>query len=141
LWGVGPENFREVDAKMTDNQLHNDFLAFFVERGLVGALGLGLLAFFAAGRAGYMVFLAHKYPDQNQLTVVVFLAAIAAIGVESLTHQVFHFRALWLVLALQEAMLYQMKMAESERVPTARALGETPDYVRGFVVRPDISGG
>ena len=141
LWGVGPENFREVDAKMADNQLHNDFLAFLVERGLLGALGLGLFAAIAAGRATYMVLIAHKYPDRAQLTVVVFLAAITAATVESLTHQIFHFRALWLVLALQEAMFFKMTTAEGGVEPTTRALNGPLHDLSGFVVRPDVTSG
>ena len=40
--GIGPENFRDVD--FLEKQLHNDLLAFSVERGLLGALGLVLFA-------------------------------------------------------------------------------------------------
>jgi hypothetical protein len=141
LWGVGPENFREVDAKMTDNQLHNDFLAFSVERGLLGTLGLVLFAIIAVSRAAYMVLIGHKYPDRAQLAVVVFLGAIIAAMVESLTHQIFHFRALWLVLAVQEAMLYKMTTSERGLEPTARALGGRPHHGRGFVEQPDVTGG
>lgn len=140
LWGVGPENFREVDPRMTDNQLHNDFIAFSVERGLLGTLGLGLFAILAFSRAAYMVLICHKYPDRAQLTVVVFLAAITAALIESLTHQVFHFRELWLVLALQEAMLYKMMTSESGLEPTARTLNGPPPHPRGYVVQPDVTG-
>jgi O-antigen ligase len=140
LWGVGPENFREVDAKVTDNQLHNDFLAFLVERGLVGVLGLGLLAALAAGRAAYMVRLYNKFPDRAQLTVVVFLGAIAAAGIESLTHQIFHFRALWLVLAFQEAILFRMVTSESGVAVTTRALNESPAHRPAFAIQPNMTG-
>jgi O-antigen ligase len=141
LWGVGPENFREVDTKMTDNQLHNDFLAFSVERGLLGSLGLVLFAGVAVSRAAYMVLICKKYPDRAQLTVVVFLAAMIAAIVESLTHQVFHFRALWLLLAFQEAMLFRMTRPESVTEPTTSALDGSPRHRRGFVVQPDVTGG
>jgi hypothetical protein len=140
LWGIGPENFREVDEKMTDNQLHNDFLAFSVERGLLGTLGLGLFAVIAAGRAAYLVLISHKYPDRASLAVVVFLGAIVAAMVESLTHQVFHFRELWLVLALQEAMLYRMTAPERGPQPATLSLGP-PHHPRGFVGQPDVTRG
>lgn len=140
LWGVGPENFREVDPKMSDNQLHNDFIAFSVERGLLGTLGLGLFAILAFSRAAYMVLMCNKYPDRAQLTVVVFLAAITAALIESLTHQVFHFRELWLVLALQEAMLFKMMTSESGLEPSARTLNGLPFHRRGYVVQPDVTG-
>ena len=141
LWGVGPENFREVDAKMTDNQLHNDFLAFSVERGLLGTLGLVLFAIIAVSRAAYMVLIGHKYSDRAQLAVVVFLGAMIAAMIESLTHQVFHFRVLWLVLAVQEAMLYKMTTSERGLEPTARVLGGPSRHRRGFVGQPDVTGG
>jgi O-antigen ligase len=141
LWGIGPENFREVDEKMTDNQLHNDFLAFSVERGLLGTLGLGLFAIMAVGRAAYIVLISHRYPDRAQLVVVVFLAAMIAAMVESLTHQVFHFRELWLVLAFQEAMLYRMTTSEPGLQPIALALGRPPHPRRGFVGQPDVTRG
>lgn len=108
LWGVGPENFRAVDPEKRDKQLHNDFVAFSVERGLLGTLGLLLFAALAVSKAAYMVLLCNKYSDRAQLAVVVFLGAITAAAVESLTHQVFHFRELWLVLAFQEALLFKM---------------------------------
>ena len=140
IWGVGPENFREVDAKMTDNQLHNDFLAFLVERGLIGTLGLGLLAAFAAGRAASMVLICHKHPERAQLTVVVFLAAITAAAIESLTHQIFHFRTLWLVLAFQEAVLYKMTRAESGLKPATHVTNEPPRHLPKFMPQPDVTG-
>jgi O-antigen ligase len=126
---------------MTDNQLHNDFLAFSVERGLLGTLGLVLFATLAVSRAAYMLLLGNKYPDRAQLAVVVFLAAMIAAMVESLTHQVFHFRELWLVLAFQEAMLYKMTTSERGLEATAHALGGPSHHGRGFVGQPDATGG
>jgi O-antigen ligase len=139
LWGVGPENFREVDAKMTDNQLHNEFIAFSVERGLLGTLGLVLFAGLAVSRAVYMVMISNKYPERASLTVVVFLGATVAAMIESLTHQIFHFRVLWLVLAFQEAMLFKMTTSESGLEPTPETLNEPPHHPQGFVAQPDVS--
>jgi O-antigen ligase len=139
--GVGPDNFREVDVKMTDNQLHNDFLAFSVERGLLGTLGLVLFAILVWGRAAYMVLISNKYPDRARLTVVVFLAAMTAAIVESLTHQVFHFRELWLVLAVQEAMLFKMMIFESGAEPATHMLNEPLHHRHGLMVQPDVRGG
>ncbi len=141
IWGVGPENFREVDPKMTDNQLHNDFLAFLVERGLLGTLGLVLFAGLVVSRAAYMVLISNKYPERAPLAVVVFLGAIIAAMVESLTHQVFHFRELWMVWALQEAMLFKMTTGESEVERTTPRLNEPRGHGRGLVVQPDVRGG
>lgn len=109
LWGVGPENFREVDAAQSGNQLHNDFLAFTVERGLIGTLGLLLFAIIAIGRAVYLMLTYGRYSEQIGLSIVVFPGIVAAIMLVSLTHQIFHARELWLVLALQEAMVFRVK--------------------------------
>lgn len=140
FWGVGPENFREVDAKMADNQLHNEFLAFLVERGLLGTLGLALFAVIAVSRAASMFLIAAKDPERAPLTVVVFLAAMIAILVESLTHQVFHFRELWLILALQEAMLFKLAVSGAGVEPATRPVDGPLHPRRRFAVQPDVTG-
>jgi len=120
LWGVGPENFREVDSAGNDNQLHNDALAFMVERGLLGVLGLFLLAVVAIVRAVQLVGIYSRYPDAGGLAVVVFIAAMGAILTVSLTHQIFHAREMWIVLAVQEAMVVQAR-ASPDFAPELRA--------------------
>jgi len=115
--GVGPENFRVVDEQA--KQLHNDLLAFGVERGLLGALGLVILGAIAVSRAFYMLQMHRKYPQRAGLVVVVFMAAIAAMLVASLTHQVFHSRELWLVLASQEAMFFKMTVVHHDEYSPA----------------------
>ena len=139
LFGVGPENFRELGAK--GKTLHSDFMAFLVERGLIGLLGLGLFAAAAVGRAAYMVLVYNKYPDRAQLTVVVFLAAMVAIAVESLTHQIFHFRVIWLVLAFQEAVLFKMMNPARGVTAMTRAPNGPLHNLPGLVVRSDVTGG
>ena len=136
LWGIGPENFRAVDGR--DKQLHNDFLAFTVERGLLGTVGLVLFAIVAVSRATYLFLLSNRYPDRSRLVVVVFLAAMIAAIVESLTHQTFHSRQLWLILALQEAMLFKMKTSEEGLKPTSRARKGLPGDRHGLVVQRDV---
>jgi O-antigen ligase len=140
LWGIGPENFRVVDPAMNNNQLHNDFIAFLVERGLLGVLGLLLFATLVVSRAAHMVLICNKSPDRSQLAAVVFLGAIIAAAVESLTHQVFHFRELWLVLAFQEALLFKMKTSESGVEATTRALDVPTHLRRRFFVQCDVAG-
>ena len=113
FWGVGVDNFRVVDAAETDNQLHNDTLAFLVERGLIGVLGLALFAGIAIRRSISILQIAGKAPKPIHLELVIFLAIIAATVVESLTHQLFHSRELWLILAIQEAVYFHMRKSES----------------------------
>jgi O-antigen ligase len=112
FWGVGPENFRVVDAAEADNQLHNDTLAFLVERGLIGVSGLALFAGIAIRRAISILQIAGKDPKRARLELVVFLAVIAATMVESLTHQLFRTRELWLFLAIQEVVYFNLKKSE-----------------------------
>jgi O-antigen ligase len=116
LWGIGPENFRIVDGR--DKQLHNDLLAFFVERGLLSTIGLVLFALLAVYKTVYLLLQYNKHTDRSKLVVLVFLAAIAATLVESLTHQIFHARWLWMVLAIQEAMIIKLKTTQNEMEPT-----------------------
>jgi O-antigen ligase len=113
FWGVGPENFRVLDPAQTDNQLHNDTLAFLVERGLIGLLGLALFAGIALRRAFSLLWMVAREPERYRLEVVVFLGAIVAVMIESLTHQVFRTRELWLMLALQEAIYLGMITAKN----------------------------
>jgi O-antigen ligase len=137
VWGIGPENFRFVDEQ--GKQLHNDLLAFTVERGLLGTVGLVAFAILAVSKAVQIVLIQHKHPDRAGLVVVVFLAAMVAAVVESLTHQTFHYRELWLVLALQEAALSRMTAVASQ-VPDSPA-GQPAGHRQGFAVYPDVAGG
>jgi hypothetical protein len=110
--GIGPGNFKVVDEN--DKQLHNDLVAFVVERGLLTALCLVLLGGIAVSRAVSILKLHHKYPELVGPEVVVFPATFVAIFAASLTHQIFHTRELWSVLALQEAMLFRMTSRTSK---------------------------
>lgn len=126
LVGVGPENFRYLDRH--GKQLHSDPLAFAVERGLTGILGLGLFIGIAGFRAAALLARFRGRPEAGAITVV-FIAALFAAVVESSTHQLFHFRGLWLVLALQEAALI--------RTAGVRAL----TVQRGAVLPPTLAAG
>jgi hypothetical protein len=139
LWGIGPDNFREIDGR--DKQLHNDVFAFAVERGLIGTLGLLLLALVATGRAVYIVLIYNRHQKPRRLIVVVFLAAITAGLVVSVTHQIFHFRELWVVLACQEAMLFQIKASESDTRSLTIVLNNMSRHHRAFAEQLDISSG
>jgi O-antigen ligase len=138
FWGVGPENFRVVDAAQNDNQLHNDTLAFLVERGLLGLFGLGLFAGITLLKALQILNIYRKHPGRARWGVVVFLAALAATFVESLTHQVFHTRELWLVLAFQEAVLYKMATSENGIEPIRPTIPEAGQQPRKLRVRPEV---
>jgi hypothetical protein len=133
LWGVGPENFRDVDPSGNDNQLHNDTLAFLVERGLLGLIGLGLFAAITLKKAIQILQILSKEPKRGRLGVVVFLAVLVVALVESLTHQIFHTRELWLVLAVLEAVLYKMVTSDSGIEPVDDTIQEPARF------RPELS--
>ena len=137
FWGVGPDNFRVVDAAQTDNQLHNDTLAFLVERGLIGVTGLVLFAGIAIRRAITILQLARKDPKHVRLELVVFLAVIVATIVVSLTHQLFRTRELWLVIALQEAVYFKMMTSKNELKRTTPVLNTPPGFYRESLVNSE----
>jgi O-antigen ligase len=139
LWGVGPGNFRVVDAAQTDNQLHNDTLAFLVERGLLGLTGLALFAGIAMSNAVRIINGFRNDSKRARLGVVVFLALLASTIVESLTHQVFHTRELWLVLALEEAVLYKMITSENGIEPADQPAQMSPRERRELVGRSGVT--
>jgi len=139
FWGVGPENFREVDPSGNDNQLHNDTLAFLVERGLVGLIGLALFAVITMSKAFHILQIFRRDPKRARVGVVVFLAALVAIIVESLTHQIFHTRELWLVLAVEEAVLYKMITLEYGIEPIVDTTPEPARSRAGLLMRPEAS--
>lgn len=138
FWGVGPENFRIVDPSGNDNQLHNDTLAFLVERGLLGLIGLALFAGITLLKAIHILQIYKSEPKRARAGVVVFLAAFVAIVVESLTHQVFHTREMWLVLAIQEAVLYKMSTSENGIEPAIQTTTEPLRSPAGLARRPEI---
>jgi O-antigen ligase len=139
FWGVGPENFRVVDAAEADNQLHNDTLAFLVERGLIGVLGLALFAGIAIRRAITILLISGRASNTTRLELVVFLSVIAATMVESLTHQMFRTRELWLVLAVQEAVYFYLKTAESGEGLPGPILNKPFQLQRKLFVQPRVT--
>jgi hypothetical protein len=112
-----------------------------VERGLLGLLGLVLFAAVAMSRAAKMVLIQLRRGEQAQLGVVVFLGAMVATIVESLTHQTFHFRELWLILGVQEAMLFQMATATRKAEPTTHPLTAPPTRTSGLVAHRAVVDG
>jgi O-antigen ligase len=135
LWGVGPENFRVLDPAQTDNQLHNDTLAFLVERGLIGLSGLALFAGIGLRRAVSILQISYKTPNRARLELVVFLAVIIAVMIESLTHQIFRTREMWLVLAVQEAVYFWMITSQNVEF-TSSAMNKPIRYRHALLARP-----
>jgi O-antigen ligase len=113
ILGVGPNNYRDSFAGKT---LHNDFLEFGVERGVVGLLGLLLFGLGAMSSAVKILLNQSKLRDTARPTGVIFIAMLVAALLISNANQIFHFRVLWLGLALQEAILFRMISPSIETV-------------------------
>jgi len=105
ILGVGPNNYRDF---LENKTLHNDTLEFGVERGVIGLLGLVLLAGEALISAVKILLNQIKSRDTAQPSGVIFLAMLFGVLLESNAHQIFHFRSVWLGMALLEATFYKM---------------------------------
>lgn len=117
ILGVGPNNYRDF---LENKTLHNDFLEFGVERGVIGLLGLALLAGEALNSAVKILLQQKKIGDAARPVGVIFLAMLVGAFLESNAHQIFHFRTVWLGLALQEATLIRMMLPPSVKTMIAR---------------------
>lgn len=84
-FGVGPGSVRAESLALRDHELHNDVIAYLVERGPIGLVGLlGLwAAIWSAGRRG----------GPTRLLLLMFI-------VGSLTRETQNYRHLWITLAL-----------------------------------------
>jgi O-antigen ligase len=130
VWGIGPDAYKDLD--LLQKPLHNDLLAFLVERGIIGTLGLVLLAVLAVSKAIRLVRISKKQAAVG-LSAVICLAALAAALVNGQFHQIFHDRSVWLLLAVQEAVLVRMTTFEQGRPPAG--LQNQPDLVHTQVAR------
>jgi O-antigen ligase len=117
ILGVGPNNYRDLVENKT---LHNDFLEFGVERGMIGLLGLVLLAGEALNSAVKILLNQIKSGDTARPSGVIFLAMLFGILLESNAHQIFHFRTVWLGLALLAATLSRMMSPSIEAAVASR---------------------
>jgi hypothetical protein len=98
--GVGEGQTIQVNDTSLGKSLHNDVLAFLLERGIVGLLALILLMSFLfrwtarLARAGPVVLNGQLWRMQA------FAGAMAATIAVSLTHESYHFRHIWMLFAL-----------------------------------------
>lgn len=119
-FGIGPDQFHHVAGF----GMHNDALSFAVERGM---LGLAALVAFAVAAAHSAWVVARNGARQRDRSAVAPLAALAACCALSMTHEIFHQRPLWLLLALQEGLRLRSRSARSatptepKQQPAARA--------------------
>ncbi len=101
-WGIGPAiSYLHIPIR---SSLHNDFVAFLVERGPLGEIGwLWLVGstLLAPLRAAY------QSTDRHQRWRVLTLGAgFLACAMNALTHEVSHFRQVWVLMAFLFAVSY-----------------------------------
>ena len=116
ILGVGPDNYRDF---LENKTLHNDLLEFIVERGVIGLLGLALLTGEAWSSAATILLSQIKSADMARPSGVIFIAMLFAFLLESNAHQIFHFRTVWLGLALLESTVFRLRFPSIE---TARSV-------------------
>jgi hypothetical protein len=126
LLGFGPASTKAVldDGPFNDAKgAHNDYAAAFVERGVIGAIGLMLLI---GSLIGMTASFAARPIDAGFADVVKapeFLAgALVALAVSSLTHEILHFRYVWPLFGLV-ACLHLWARTDA---PARRAVGSDP---------------
>jgi O-antigen ligase len=115
LVGVGPGSAPEIPfARRTLRRgLHNDYLAFLIERGILGLLGL--LAFVVVLLRWSGRLLQDRLPDGRRRWSVAGLAgAVVANLVLATNHESFHFRHVWVLFALTWAATQLMARARPE---------------------------
>ncbi len=113
ILGVGPSNYRDFFENKT---LHNDFLEFGVERGVIGLLGLAIFTGEAWNNAAKVLLSQIKSGSMTRPNGVIFIAMLFGILLESNAHQIFHFRSIWLALALLETTHLKMTSISTEAV-------------------------
>lgn len=121
ILGVGPSNYRDFFENKT---LHNDFLEFGVERGVIGLLGLVIFTGEAWNNAAKVLLSQIKSGSTARPSGVIFIAMLFGILLESNAHQIFHFRSVWLALALLETT--HLKLAS-----TSTGAGNSQEEGRG----------
>ncbi len=115
--GIGPETYWQIAHK----ELHNDAIAFTVERGILGVIAVVALPSVVLVRAFHAVRLA-----PGERARLVFPALVVAAVVESLTHEILHWRQLWLALALMEGVIARHAVVQRSAGPQRWQLSPSP---------------
>lgn len=108
-YGIGPAGFREVGPEIgpevggiefirKKRSLHNDWLSFLVERGMIGFLGIVLL--FGALAKMLLQTIKTESSKREFLWIIGLSGMFIFILSFSLTHEVLHFRHAWCSFAL-----------------------------------------
>ena len=103
--GIGPAStpgtLVALDAPIT-GELHNDYVAAFVERGVLGGIGLLSLLWLASVRT--VRLLSNKALLARGWCPPALMGGVVAIAVSAITLETLHFRHVWLFLGLTSAL-------------------------------------
>jgi len=127
--GIGPASFhKQIDSGVSDDgaiELHSDFVAALVERGIVGLIGFIMLIAWMAREIFRMLNRSKQWRD------VIWAAALAGASVSylfySITHEALHHETFWLMLAL---IISQVRIlgAKERSVDEAPQLNSRPAF-------------
>lgn len=137
VWGIGPDAYKDID--FIQKPLHNDLLAFLVERGVIGLLGLTLLVLTGVFRAVFLLKRETSPSGIYGLAAVIFLAALAAATVHGQFHQIFHHRAVWLMLAVLEALIISASIPKTKASPSGEMRAPRTRSPHESVMPPSLS--
>lgn len=118
-WGIGPNGFSTMHGS-----LHNDYVAFWFERGPLGLIGwLWLIGESIMRPLRSLPFAANGFRRWQLLALS---AGVLATAVNAFSHEVSHMRQLWFMIAL----LFALSLGALERAQTAAAAQPRADEPR-----------
>lgn len=101
--GIGPAAFKEAgrgsfNAEGTRKEIHSDYFAFLIERGIIGFIGF----LFLLGTIAAMLFrcLRRTSSERELLWVLGLCGIFCFILIDALTHEVMHARYVWIAFAM-----------------------------------------
>jgi O-antigen ligase len=102
LVGVGPDAAPRIPFATTTLRrgLHNDYLAFLIERGLLGLVGLLALCAVMLRWSGRLLAAPEQEDARGRWKLAGLAGAVVANLVLATNHESFHFRHVWLLFGL-----------------------------------------
>jgi O-antigen ligase len=103
--GVGEAQTIQVDNTALGKSLHNDYLAFLLERGIAGLAALLVLLGVLLAWSGRLLRAGTTMLDGQRWRLQGLAAGVVANLVIALTHESYHFRHFWVLIAMVWAVM------------------------------------